>query len=265
MDNPAVLIDQSGGILTVTINRPDRLNALTPAAAGEVTAILEQARADDAIRVVILTGAGRAFCSGADLAEQRPAGESDLPPRAERLDELQWFGRLALALAGIDKPVIGAINGVAAGAGFALALGCDVRIASNDARFSSIFVKRGLSPDTGTTFYLPRLIGLARAYEAVYTGRMIGAAEAERIGLVNQVVAPEEILVTAQRLAGELAAGPPIALQLTRRAIQQSLSNDLLAQLKLEGRSVGFCASTEDFKEGVRSFLEKRPPRFTGR
>ena len=265
MDSSAVLTDQADGILTVTINRPDRLNALTPAAAGALTTILDQARRDDAVRVVILTGIGRAFCSGADLAEQRPAAEAETPPRAERLDELQWFGRLALALAEVDKPVIGAINGVAAGAGFALALGCDLRIASSDARFSSIFIKRGLSPDTGTTFYLPRLIGLARAFEAAYSGRMIGAEEAERIGLVNQVVAPEALIVTAQRVAGELAAGPPIAMQLTRRAIQQSLTNDLPTQLRLEGRSVGFCATTEDFQEGVRSFLEKRPPRFTGR
>lgn len=128
-----------------------------------------------------------------------------------------------------------------------------------------VYLKRGLSPDTGTSFYLPRVVGPARAYEAVYTGRMIGAEEAERIGLVNRVVAPEELLPAARQLAAEIAAGPPIALQLARRALQQSLANDLPTHLRREARSVGFCATTGDFKEGVAAFLEKRTPRFAGR
>ncbi|CAA9352768.1 MAG: Enoyl-CoA hydratase [uncultured Gemmatimonadaceae bacterium] len=250
------------GVCTITLNRPDRLNAVDAQLAEELPAAVHAAGRDDAVRAVVITGAGRGFCAGLDLA-----GPVALPSatRAERLDDLAWVGRWVLALVECEKPVIAAVNGAAAGAGFGLALAADVRLVSAAARLTAGYVRRGLSPDAGVSYFLPRLVGLSRAADIVLTGRDVDAAEAERIGLASRVLPAEGFAEAAAAYARQLAAGPPLAHALTKRLLVQSLDTPLRAQLRDELAHIKSCFGSADVREAMAAFGEKRAPRFDGR
>ena len=257
----------SQGVRTITLNRPEKLNAINDRLSNEIPAALEAASHDDAVRVIVVTGAGRGFCAGLDLdpaalAEHQAALNNS---RTERLDELGWVGRMALALVNSDKPVIAAINGPAAGAGLGLALGADIRLISEKAVVTTGYIRRGLAPDAGVSYFLPRLVGLSRATELILTARDIAADEAERIGLVSKVLPAENFAAAVAAYAAQLAGGPPIALTLTRRLLAASLDRDLPTQLKSEYAAIMKCFGTADVAEAMRAFLEKRLPEFKGR
>jgi 2-(1,2-epoxy-1,2-dihydrophenyl)acetyl-CoA isomerase len=260
-----VLYEKEDAVATITMNRPDVLNALNWKLLDELHAALTTAEADDDVRVIILTGAGRGFCSGADLSPEASEGATD-PSRRVNLTPLGRFGHVAVLLRRMDKPVIAAVNGIAVGAGFGFFLGCDIRIASEQARFSAIFVRRGLHPDSGTSFHLPRIVGMSRALEMMYTGDIIGAEEADRIGLVSRVVPHEELMPTVMELAGKIAKGPPLVIELVKRVANRSMgTSDFSMAIGFETWAQSICGGSEDNKEGVRAFLEKREPVFKGR
>jgi 2-(1,2-epoxy-1,2-dihydrophenyl)acetyl-CoA isomerase len=261
-----LLVDTTpAGVRTLTLNRPDVLNAVNTVLADEIPAAIAEASRDDAVRVLVITGAGRGFCSGLDLVEASGRDRSAPANPRRRLDDLGWVGRQALALVGCDKPVIAAINGVAAGAGFGLTLGADIRLMSAGATLTTGYVRRGLSPDAGVTYFLPRLVGLSRATELILTARDFGAEEAERIGLVSRVFPAEGFGEAVADYAARLAAGPPIAQTLTKRLLVDSLETDLTAQLRRELALIGICFTTEDVREAMRAFLERRQPQFAGK
>ena len=251
-------------IATLTLNRPERLNALGDTLRDDVYDAVTKSAADPNVGVLVITGAGRGFCSGGDvkaMSERDQSGEA--PPPSERWAPIR--DRIILALRNCPKPVIAAVNGAAAGAGMNLALACDMRIASTAAKFSQAFVKRGLHPDWGGTWFLPRIVGSAKAFELIFTGETVDAAEALKLGIVNAVVAPEELMAETYNLARKIAAGPAVAIQLAKRAIHHSQDVDLRAGLEFETFAQGICRDTEDAKEGVRAFVEKRAPVFRGR
>jgi 2-(1,2-epoxy-1,2-dihydrophenyl)acetyl-CoA isomerase len=249
------------GIATLTLARPAALNALDSRLRRELAAAIGQLERDRSVRVVVLTGAGRAFCSGQDLRES--TGTNAAPPSfTEVLRET--YHPIVLGLRRLDRPVIAAVNGVAAGAGASLAFACDLRIAAESASFVLAFGRVGLVPDSGATWFLPRLVGRARAAELALVGDPLGAAEAERIGLVNRVVADDRLAAETRALAERLASAAPIALAFTKRAIERSAETDLAAALEYEAALQGLAGRTADHAEGVRAFAEKRQPRFRG-
>lgn len=247
----------------MTLNRPERLNALNTELHTELIAALQAAEQAEDVRVIVITGAGRGFCAGLDLTDGTSL-DWNRQPRHERYDQYGWVGRLALAIAQNDKPVLAAIGGMAAGAGLALALACDLRLMAESARITAGYIRRGLSPDAGLTWFLPRLIGHGRAAEFVMTGRDMGAAEAERIGLVSEVCADAQLATRAQQLAAVLAAGPPIALTMSKRMLLASQELSLEETLKREFAAIKLCFQTRDVQEGVQAFAEKRLPQFRG-
>jgi len=254
-------------IATVTLNRPDRMNALTIKTHMELAQAIEDAKNDDDVRVLIITGAGRGFCSGDDVREIFLAGEGlATGARTRRLGYLE--GAVELGGGGgllhLNKPTIAAVNGAAVGYGCDLALMCDMRIASDNARFGEVFIKVGLVPDQGMLL-LPRLVGLAKAYELILTGDIIDAGEAERIGLVNKVVPPEQLEEATKELATKLAKGPPLAVRLAKEGIRRGLGLPLDSFLAFHGPAFQFLAETEDHMEGARAFVEKREPVFRGK
>lgn len=260
---PSLLVSTTPtGVHTITLNRPDRLNAIDPELADALPRAIDSAAADDAIRAVVITGAGRGFCSGLDLS---------VPPRlpddtrVQRLDRFAWVGRLVLSLSNCEKPVIAAVNGPAAGAGFGLALGADIRLVAASAKLTAGYVRRALSPDAGVSFLLPRLIGMSRATEILFTGRDVDAAEAERIGLAAMVFADDKFAESAQQYAEVLAAGPPTALALTKRLLIASLDVPLETQLQQELAYIKTCFASQDVAEAMAAFAQKREPKFTGR
>ena len=254
------------GVRTLVLNRPERLNAVNVALSAELPHAVAEAGADDAVRVLVLTGAGRAFCAGLDLdpanlgrwLEQQAAG------RTARLDELEWVGRWVLALVNCPKPVVAAINGPAAGAGLGLALAADIRLMSAVAVVTTGYARRGLSPDAGVSYFLPRLVGMSRAADLTLTARDLSAEGAERIGLVSQVLPAAGFAESVADYAARLAAGPPIALTLSKRLLVASPDSTLPDQLRRELGAIRTCFSTDDLQEALRAFAEKRPPRFTG-
>jgi 2-(1,2-epoxy-1,2-dihydrophenyl)acetyl-CoA isomerase len=250
------------GVCTITLDRPDRLNAVNGVLADELPRAVHAAARDDAARVVVITGAGRGFCAGLDLGEPPalPTGT-----RAERLDDLAWVGRWVLALVGCEKPVIAAVNGAAAGAGFGLALAADLRLVSAAARLTAGYVRRGLSPDAGVSYFLPRLVGLSRAADIILTGRDVSAEEAERIGLASRVLPAEGFAEGVAEYARQLAAGPPLAHALTKRLLVQSTDTPLVAQLRDELTQIKTCFASKDVREAMAAFAEKRVARFEGR
>ncbi|NBO64388.1 MAG: enoyl-CoA hydratase [Acidobacteria bacterium] len=259
--------DSTSGVRTITLNRPERLNAVDLELAGELPAALDEASREDAIRVIVLTGAGRAFCAGLDLDPANVAamtGQHETS-RHEQLDDLHWVGRWVLAVTNCDKPVIAAINGPAVGAGCGLALAADIRLMSDSALLSTGYLRIGLSPDAGVSYFLPRLIGLARATELLLTARDIQADEAERIGLVSRTFPATDFESRVQSYAETLASGPPIALTLTRRLLRDSLDTPLVPHLRQELNAIKQCLKTSDTRLAIAAFREKQRPVFEGK
>jgi enoyl-CoA hydratase/carnithine racemase len=260
--------ERRGQVGVLTLNKPDRLNALSMAMRDEVEGVLEAAHADDELRCLVLTGAGRGFCSGADLqAGAAVMAEGGLVRKDQnaRIDEMGWVGRWASMWAHFDKPVIGAINGVAAGAGLSTALACDVRIGSENARFKSVFIERNLSPDSGLSFFLPRVVGYAAAADMIFTSRAVAAEEALRIGLLNRLVAADELLDAAVAFANEMAGWPPLALRMSKRVLQHNQDASLEDALRYETLGLEFARRAHnDVKESQAAFREKRKGVYTG-
>ena len=253
-------VEVDGPIATLTLDRPAALNALTVPVKVALREALESLAADRGVRVVILTGAGRAFCAGQDLAER---DEPDAAPLEVEVRER--YNPIIRALRSMGQPVIAAVNGVAAGAGASLAFACDLRIAAEDARFVLAFGRIGLVPDSGATWFLPRLVGPAKAAELALVGDPLDAAEALRLGLVSRVVPGDELMSEARALAVRLAEGAPLALALTKAALQRSMTIDLDEALEGEAKLQGIAGASADHAEGLAAFREKRPPRFSGR
>src|SRR5712692_8438288 len=263
-DYKCLLYEVKDAIATLTLNRPERLNALGGTLRDDLYGAVLRASQDAEVRVIVVTGAGKGFCAGGDVKAMNEVKEG----RAERplIDKVAPLrDRTLLAMRDAPQPIIAAVNGAAAGAGMNLALGCDIRIASSAAKFSQAFVKRGLHPDWGGTYFLPRMVGMAKAAELIFTGAVIDAAEALRLGIVSQVVAPEELLPFVHALARTIAAGPPIAIRLAKRALYRNAEADLRSALEFETFAQNACFDTEDAGEGIRAFVEKRAPVFRGR
>lgn len=264
MTYQCLLYETKDGVATLTLNRPDRLNALGDTLREDLFDAVTRSSADPEIRVMVITGAGKGFCSGGDVKAMNEAREGQ---RERPLIEKVAPGRdrTLLALREAPQPIIAAVNGAAAGAGMNLALGCDIRIASTSAKFSQAFVRRGLHPDWGGTYFLPRLVGMAKACELIFTGDVIDAPEALRLGLVSQVVAPDALMPTVHELARRIAAGPPVAIRLAKRSLYHNADSDLRTALEVETFAQNLCFDTEDAREGIRAFVEKRAPAFRGR
>ena len=265
MKYETIILEKKETIATITLNRPEKLNALNPKMQEELMDVFAAVEQDNAVRVVIITGAGRAFCAGADIEElflkkieERKKGIIE--------DATQAFIEVAcLALAKITKPVIASINGPAIGFGCTLSLACDIRIASEDASFSLAFPKVGIAPEFGSTYFLPRLVGLGKACELVFTAKMFDAKEAKEIGLVNLVTPVDELTKTTYEMASSIAKLAPLAIRVSKKALYQGMNNDLASQLRHEAFALNYLCGTEDHEEGARAFLDKRPPVFRGK
>jgi 2-(1,2-epoxy-1,2-dihydrophenyl)acetyl-CoA isomerase len=252
-------IETADGVATVTLDRPDALNALTVPLKEALVEAFRAFASDDAVRAVVLTGAGRAFCAGQDLHERL---QPDALPLADEIRAR--YNPLIRAMRALPKPIVAAVNGVAAGAGASLAFACDIRIAAEAASFLLAFGRVGLIPDSGATWLLPRLIGGAKAAELALTTDPLSAADAERLGLVARVVPPAELLQEARALARRLAAAAPVALALTKEALERSWTASFEEQLELEADLQGRAGSTADHAEGIAAFIERRRPTFRG-
>jgi 2-(1,2-epoxy-1,2-dihydrophenyl)acetyl-CoA isomerase len=254
-----LLIETIEAVRVVTLNRPDVLNAINTQIGEELLEALRDAEQAPDVRCVVMTGAGRAFCAGADLKDHAP-GETSLG------DVLRSrYNRIILRIRTMEKPVIAAVNGVAAGAGCNLALAADLRIASDRASFIEIFTRVGLIPDSGGTWLLPRLVGVGRAFEMMLFGDPVDAPAAERLGLVNRVVPHETLMARVMEWAVRLAHGPTLAYGLIKRGVDHNLAVDLRAGLEYEAWLQEIAGRTEDHREGVTAFLEKRPASYRGR
>ncbi|HEV8282389.1 MAG TPA: enoyl-CoA hydratase-related protein [Candidatus Limnocylindrales bacterium] len=252
-------VEVDGPVATLTLDRPAALNALTVPVKVALREALESLAVDRSVRAVILTGAGRAFCAGQDLAERE---QPDAAPI--EIEVRERYNPIIRALRTMGQPVIAAVNGVAAGAGASLAFACDLRIAAEEARFVLAFGRIGLVPDSGATWFLPRLVGPAKAAELALLGDQVDAAEALRLGLVSRVVPGDQLMPEARALADRLAEGAPLALALTKTALDRSMTIDLDEALEGEAKLQGIAGASADHAEGLAAFREKRPPRFTG-
>jgi 2-(1,2-epoxy-1,2-dihydrophenyl)acetyl-CoA isomerase len=253
----------SEGVATLTLQRPDKLNAFNDDMLGALEAALKQAERDPEVRCVVITGAGRGFSAGQDLSAVQDRDASGGMSFREHLEKT--YNRVIRKIRTMEKPVIGGVNGVAAGAGASLALACDLRVASENASFIQSFIGVGLVPDSGSTFYLPRMIGFARAFELAITAERLPAEEALRIGLVNRVVGPDAFATELQAYAAKIAAAPTKAIGLTKRAMNRALCTDLDSALSYEAQLQEIAGRSFDHREGIHAFLEKRPPNFKGR
>ena len=260
---PKLLIENDGAVRTLRLNRPESLNALDDDLLKALGRAVADADKDKTVRCVVMTGAGRGFCSGQDLAAVAARYKTNEPIElGAHLRER--YNPIIARLRTMEKPVVAAVNGVAAGAGCSLALACDIRIAAESANFIEAFINVGLVPDSGSTFMLPRLIGASRAMEMAFTGRKVTAPEALQIGLCNQVVPDDQLAAATKKLADKLAGLPTRAIGLTKRAINVSWRADVETQLDYEAMLQTVAGQTHDHREGVMAFLEKRPPQFAG-
>lgn len=265
MDRTPVIAALEGGVLTLMLNRPQRLNAMSTGLIEAMNHELARARDDSDIRAVLLTGIGRGFCAGADLAgtgpgDQKPDGQRDLGASMDRI-----FNPMIRAMRALPKPIVAAVNGVAAGGGANLALACDIVLAARSARFDQAFVRISLIPDLGGTWFLPRSVGDARARALAMLGSSVPAEEAERMGMIWQVLDDAALMGEAKTLARRLAAGPTLSYAAIKKAINAAATNTLEQQLDLERDSQRELGRSHDFKEGVAAFLAKRPANFAGR
>jgi 2-(1,2-epoxy-1,2-dihydrophenyl)acetyl-CoA isomerase len=262
LDENPVLVDKREGYRVVTLNRPDRLNSFNEAMHERLMATLVEAEADEGCRALLLTGAGRGFCAGQDLSNRvfEPGVTPDLTKTIER-----WYNPLVRKLRALEMPIVCAVNGVAAGAGANVALACDIVLAARSAKFIQAFAKIGLVPDSGGTWFLPRLVGAARARGLAMLAEPLAAEKAEEWGLIWKAVDDESLMVEAVKLVEHLATQPTVGLALTKRALDASETNTLDRQLDLERDLQGEAGRTPDYAEGVTAFFAKRPPVFTGR
>ncbi len=252
------------GIARITFNRPDKMNALTSEMFERLPDLFRQVHEDDNVRLLVLTGVGRGFCSGADVEERLQGIQSGRLKLGFRFYS-ERVAQFTVGLADIGKPVIAAVNGQAAGVGFSLCLLADFRIASENAKFCAVFARRGMTPDGGMTRTLQMVVGYSKALELMMTADNIDAAEALRIGLVNKVVPPEQLMPTTMALAEKLLRNAPLSLSFTKQATQHGWSSDFINQLEFESWGVAICRHSEDHKEGINSFMEKRQPQFKGK
>jgi 2-(1,2-epoxy-1,2-dihydrophenyl)acetyl-CoA isomerase len=257
-----VLWEQNDGIGVLTLNRPEKYNAMTREVICDLIATLQDAAADDAVKTIVITGAGKAFCSGADLTAYPELDNDDPFVREHYLREV---GRVALITHAIPKPVIAAVNGAAGGGGMDLAMGCDIRFASDKARFSTAFVRVGLMPDMGGSWLLPRLVGLGKALELLFSGDVIDAQEALRIGLVNRVIPHEDLMPKTMEIAGQFAQGPALSYKRCKWAVYRALNLDFETAIEHEMLGQNLLLGTADVKNAVKAFTEKRTPRFEGK
>ncbi len=271
MEYQAILLEKKNNIATLTLNRPEKLNALNPQMMVELVHAFRNVNQDDEIKVLVITGTGRGFCSGLDLSAQAGNQGSGSGTEEKTETEIEGISRsdfpreAPLALAGMKKPVIAAINGIAVGAGLTLTLSCDIRIAAETAKFSIPLTRVGFTFELGSSYFLSRIIGVGKACELVFTGRMIDAREAKEIGLVNQVVPADQLTEIAGEMAGNIAKAAPLAQEISKMGLYQGLDADLPTQLRWEVLANGYLGGTEDCKEAIKAFMEKREPIFKGR
>ncbi|MBI5968005.1 MAG: enoyl-CoA hydratase [Deltaproteobacteria bacterium] len=263
MEYRSIIYKKENGVATIILNRPRALNALNAELIEELLDSVRQAAEDKEVKVLILTGAGRAFSFGADISEFSQVQEK--PGKNSTWDLLLKSQEIIRLLSGMPKPTIAALNGFATGLGLDLAMACDLRIAAERAKLGEAFVSMGLIPDGGGTFFLPRLVGFARAAEMIFRGEPLSATEAERIGLINRVVPNQELEKSTKELAGKLAKGPSLAIGLATQVLWKNLQADLDSALKFAAESQKTCLESEDHREAVKAFLEKRNPVFRGK
>ena len=261
MGYQTILVEKKGAFARLTLNRPEARNALSLEMREEIAAALDDLGGDSSVRLLAITGAGGNFCAGGDVKLMAAKRFSVEEARAR----MELMTGMVLKLANFPAPTLALVEGFAVGAGCNLALACDLIIASDRAKFGQVFSKVGLIPDGGGSYFLPRLVGLAKAKELVFTADLIDAEEALRIGLVNRVVPGDRLLAEAEELIGKIVAGPPKILARAKRLLNRSLGNDLTEALREEAEGQAFAMTSEDHQEGLRAFFEKRPPKFTGR
>ncbi len=262
-----LLVEKKEGVMTITLNRPEKLNAFTPALIDLWVEAIEEAKRDDEVKVLVVTGAGRGFCAGGSVSglASTAAGSQEKPLAARRNHMREGVHRVPRALENLDKPYIGSINGPAAGAGMDMASMCDIRIASDKARFGMRYVAMGIIPGDGGCYFLPRIVGIAKACELIWTGRMFDAQEALQMGYVTKVVPHDELPEATWELATQLANGPTVAIQMAKKLIYRCLNLDLNRALEASEAAMLVIQSTEDAREGPKAWLEKRRPVFKGR
>ena len=257
-----LLYEVKDKIATITLNRPDKLNAFTGPMIDAWAKALAEAQADDGVNVIVVTGAGRAFCAGGDVARMRETRPTPLENKNQLWENIH---RVPRTLEAMDKPVVAMVNGVAVGAGMGMCLMCDVRIASEEARFSTGYVRVGLVPGDGDTYFLPRLVGASKALELLWTADFVDAQEALRLGIVNRVVPAGDLAQQTRAFAEQLAGGPQVPIRMIKRLVYQSLRLDLRTHLDLVSSHMAVVRETADHAEGVAAFKEKRTPKFQGR
>lgn len=262
-------LTRAAGVLAIRLDRPEKLNALTPEMLRNLAKAVAAAQTDADVRVVVLSGSGKAFCSGMDVAvqaENLPQGAHDAvqSPRAHQ-QTISLMLAVVRAFLGLHKPLIAEIGGVVAGAGFSLALLCDLRIASEAASFANVYLRRALVPDLGLTYLLPAVLGYSQACELTFTGARIGAAEALRLGLVNQMVSAAELPDAVSRIAEQITRAAPLAASLTKQLFASRRESELYEAVQEEAEAQARCTATTDYREGIAAFQEKREPRFCGR
>ena len=259
--------DPETHIATITLNKPERLNAIDLQDHRDILDLCERVQNDDDVWAIIWTGAGRGFCAGADVGNRPAVAEAAAEPGlGQLLDEGSWISRQGRALYAVDKPMIAAMNGVAAGAGFSLALCCDMRVGCENSRFTTVYQERNLPPEGGMSFLLPRIVGASRAFDLAMTSRRVDADEAYRIGLLDRLVPADELMPAAHALAEQICSLPPSAVRVTKRAIRRALESDFSEASRYETQAGGLARrARHDSEESRKSFMEKRPPKYLGR